>query len=55
MSNQAQSNESEYFDLHTTGIGYFNRIREVKPNGRNAKPVLSVTIAALCGSKEAVE
>lgn len=53
MSNQA--NESQYFDLHTTGIGYLNRIREVKPKGRNAKPFLAVTVAALCGSKEAVE
>lgn len=53
MSNQA--NESQYFDLHTTGIGYLNRIREVKPRGRGAKPFLAVTVAALCGSKEAVE
>lgn len=53
MSNQA--NESQYFDLHTTGIGYLNRIREVKPKGRGAKPFLAVTVAALCGSKEAVE
>jgi len=53
MSNQAS--ESQYFDLHTTGIGYLNRIREVKPKGRGAKPFLAVTVAALCGSKEAVE
>lgn len=53
MSNQA--NESQYFDLHTTGIGYLNRIREVRPKGRGAKPFLAVTVAALCGSKEAVE
>lgn len=53
MSNQA--NESQYFDLHTTGIGYLNRIREVKPKGRNAKPFLAVTVAALCGSKDDVE
>ena len=53
MTNQA--NESQYFDLHTTGIGYLNRIREVKPKGRGAKPFLAVTVAALCGSKEAVE
>ncbi|MDR6680215.1 STY4534 family ICE replication protein [Pseudomonas oryzihabitans] len=53
MSNQA--NESQYFDLHTTGIGYLNRIRDVKPKGKSAKPFLSVTVAALCGSKEAIE
>ena len=39
---------SKYFDLHTTGIGYLNRIREVTPKEGN--PFLSVTIAALRGS-----
>jgi len=29
-----QSNEAKFFDLHTTGIGYLNRIREVKPRGK---------------------
>ena len=38
----------KYFDLHTTGIGYLNRIREVTPKEGN--PFLSVTIAALRGS-----
>ena len=38
----------QYFDLHTTGIGYLNRIREVTPKEGN--PFLSVTIAALRGS-----
>ena len=27
----------QYFDLHTTGIGYLNRVREVTP-GRRALP-----------------
>ena len=39
---------SKYFDLHTTGIGYLNRVREVTP--REGTPFLSVTIAALRGS-----
>ena len=39
---------TKYFDLHTTGIGYLNRIREVTP--REGTPFLSVTIAALRGS-----
>ncbi|MGM3426016.1 MULTISPECIES: STY4534 family ICE replication protein [Pseudomonas] len=51
MSNQA--NESQYFDMHTTGIGYLNRIREVKP--KKGQPFLAVTVAALCGSKTDVE
>ncbi len=38
----------QYFDLHTTGIGYLNRIREVTP--KEGHPFLSVTIAALRGS-----
>lgn len=43
------NNEStKYFDLHTAGIGYLNRIREVTPE--EGTPFLSVTIAALRGS-----
>ena len=38
----------QYFDLHTTGIGYLNRVREVTP--KEGSPFLSVTIAALWGS-----
>ena len=38
----------KYFDLHTTGIGYLNRVREVIP--KEGTPFLSVTIAALRGS-----
>ena len=43
----------QYFDLHTTGIGYLNRIREVTPKEGN--PFLSVTIAALRGSVDNVQ
>lgn len=28
------SSEKSYFDLHITGLGYLNRIREVKQIGR---------------------
>ena len=48
-----QSNEAKYFDLHTTGIGYLNRIREVSP--RNGKPFTCVTIAALHGATDKAE
>ena len=41
---------TKYFDLHTQGIGYLNRIREVTP--KEGTPFLSVTIAALRGSVE---
>ncbi len=37
MSNQ--SNEAKFFDLHTTGIGYLNRIREVSPARASPSPV----------------
>ncbi|WP_029134151.1 DUF3577 domain-containing protein [Sedimenticola selenatireducens] len=47
------SNESnKYFDLHTSGIGYLNRVREVKPE--KGTPFLSVTITALHGSVDDV-
>ena len=42
----------KYFDLHTTGLGYLNRVREVTPN--EGKPFWSVTIAALRGSVDDV-
>ena len=38
----------QYFDLHTQGIGYLNRVREVTP--KEGTPFLSVNIAALRGS-----
>ncbi|MES9897712.1 MAG: STY4534 family ICE replication protein [Sedimenticola sp.] len=48
------NNESQkYFDLHTVGIGYVNRVREVTP--KEGSPFLSVTIAALRGSVENVQ
>ncbi|MBI6855912.1 DUF3577 domain-containing protein [Pseudomonas cichorii] len=50
MSN---SNETKYFDMHTTGIGYLNRIREVKP--KKGAPFMAVTVAALHGKSDAVE
>ncbi len=45
MSNE---DTAKYFDLYTTGIGYLNRVREVKP--KEGSPFWSVTIAALRGS-----
>ena len=42
------NHESKYFDLHTTGISYLNRVHEVTP--KEGQPFLSVTLAALRGS-----
>ena len=50
----SHTSEAKFFDLHTTGIGYLNRIREVKPRGKG-KPFMAVAIAALHGSSDEVE
>lgn len=44
---------TKYFDLHISGIGYINRIREVTPKA--GSPFLSVTLAALRGSVDNVQ
>lgn len=41
------SDKVQYFDLHTTGVGYLNRVRTVAPD--NGTPFLAVTIAAIHG------
>ncbi|HEV2680821.1 STY4534 family ICE replication protein [Paraburkholderia aspalathi] len=46
------SNPKVYFDLHITGIGYLNRIREVKPKKGDA--FLACDIAALNGPSDDV-
>jgi len=44
------SQEKSYFDIHTSGIGYVQRAREVPVKaGRKAQPFLACTIAALVG------
>ena len=55
MSNNATATQekSKYFDLHINGIGYLNRVREVKPE--QGSPFLSVTIAALRGHVDNVQ
>lgn len=47
------SSQPKYFDLHTTGVGYLNRVREVTPE--RAQPFLAVDISALHGSVDNVE
>lgn len=46
---QPQSQENEYHDFHSHGVGYFNRIREVKP--RNSTPFWAVDVAVCVGKK----
>jgi hypothetical protein len=54
---QAQSAQREYFNLHTSGIGYLNRIRwvDVKGRGRRSEPFLACAISALRGPSDSVE
>lgn len=43
----------KYFDLHTAGVGYVSRIREVKP--KKGAAFLACKVSALCGPSDAVE
>jgi CRISPR/Cas system-associated endoribonuclease Cas2 len=43
----------KFFDLHVTGIGYLNRVREVPV--RRFQPFLAVDISALHGDSEEVQ
>jgi Protein of unknown function (DUF3577) len=47
------SSSQSYFDLHITGLGYLNRIREVQP--RKGTSFLACDIAALTGPSNAAE
>ncbi len=49
MSNNTQAQDAKYFDLHTTGIGYLNRIREVPI--RRGEPFLAASVASGVKSK----
>lgn len=42
-----------YFDLHTNGVGYLNRIRDVEPT--DGAPFLAVTVAAIHGKSSEVD
>lgn len=44
---------TNYFNLHTSGVGYLSRIREVKP--KKGAAFIACKVTALCGDSEAVE
>ncbi|MDG2961733.1 STY4534 family ICE replication protein [Exercitatus varius] len=50
-----QTSQKNYFNLHTTGIGYLNDIREVTPKTKKDGKYLSCRIAALTGDSEKPE
>lgn len=49
----SSSHEASYFDLHITGLGYLNRIREVAP--KKGDSFLACDIAALNGPSDKAE
>lgn len=51
MSNQSTS--QNYFNLHTTGIGYLSDIREFLP--KKGDPILSCRVSALVGPSDKPE
>ncbi len=52
-STTSTDSANEYFDLHTTGVGYVNRIRDVEV--KKGSNFMACTIAALRGIKSSVE
>lgn len=52
VSSNTAGNGVKYFDLHTTGVGYLNRAREVTLKKGS---FLAVDVSALRGSADAVE
>lgn len=54
-SANGSSAERSYFDLHITGFGYLNRIRNIPPKKGKGSPYLACTIAALHGPKDSPE
>jgi len=54
LDNSGTNNqETKYFDLHATGIGYLNRVREVPV--KRSQPFLAVDISALHGDSEDIQ
>ena len=52
-STETPTGEKAFFDLHVNGVGYLNRIREVKP--RKGQPFLACSISAMRGDPSDVE
>ena len=51
MHETHDQNDTKYFDLHTTGYGYLNRIRTVKPKG-SKQGYLACTVSAMRGNND---
>ena len=53
MSDKQPNQDPKYFDLHITGIGYANRVRDVAL--KRGKSFLAVDISALHGSSQEIQ
>lgn len=52
-ANSNDREQSDYFDLHTSGIGYASRLRKVEAaTGRRFEPFWAVSVAALRGRRD---
>ncbi len=52
-TNSTENNQTKYYDLHTQGVGYVNRVREVPV--KRGEPFWACNISALHGAADAVE
>lgn len=58
MAAQTNTTASNYFDLHTSGLGYMNRLRLVRPDksrGQKFSPFWAVSISAITGDGDDVK
>lgn len=53
MINSTENNQIKYYDLHTQGVGYVNRVREVPV--KRGEPFWACTISALHGAEDSIE
>ena len=53
MTTSTENNQTKYYDLHTHGVGYVNRIREVPV--KRGEPFWACNISALHGAEDSVE
>ena len=53
MSQNNQSQDTKYFNLHTTGLGYCNRIRDVPV--KRGESFIALDISALHGNSDDVQ
>ncbi len=53
MTNTTENKQTKYYDLHTQGVGYVNRIRTVPV--KRGEPFWACTISALHGAEDSIE